>query len=166
MNHGIHRTHGREFQPRKVTKVARMEKQDLIIYKTEDGRTSVALTARDGMIWLNQSQLAELFATSTDFLTTAADGKNYTVRHYALPNPRFGKTVLSEGARSTCSLQRLRCHRQSDPDVFCGNPEQIALCGEPLNTWERIFSHQKAQKVTKKRDEQSPVKKSSRTALP
>jgi hypothetical protein len=28
-----------------------MEKQDLIIYKTEDGRTSVALTARAGMIW-------------------------------------------------------------------------------------------------------------------
>jgi len=85
-----------------------MEKQDLIIYKTEDGRTSVALTARDGMIWLNQSQLAELFATSKqnvsshiitilkeneldensvvkDFFTTAADGKNYTVRYYALP---------------------------------------------------------------------------------
>lgn len=85
-----------------------MEQQNLIIYKTEDGRTSVALTARDGMIWLNQSQLAELFDTSTpnvsmhisnileekeldeisvvkDFLTTAADGKNYTVRHYALP---------------------------------------------------------------------------------
>jgi hypothetical protein len=85
-----------------------MEKQDLIIYKTEDGRTSVALTARDGMIWLNQSQLAELFSTSKQnvsshittilkeneldensvvkyFFTTAADGKNYTVRHYALP---------------------------------------------------------------------------------
>lgn len=41
-----------------------MNKQNLIIYKTEDGKASVALYARDGNVWLNQSQLAELFATS------------------------------------------------------------------------------------------------------
>ncbi|MBN2704609.1 MAG: virulence RhuM family protein [Pontiellaceae bacterium] len=85
-----------------------MDKQDLIIYKTADGKASVALYARDGNVWLNQNQLAELFSTSKpnvsmhisnilednelsensvvkDFLTTAADGKNYTVRYYALP---------------------------------------------------------------------------------
>lgn len=38
--------------------------QDLIIYNTPDGRSSVALYAKDGNIWLNQSQIAELFATS------------------------------------------------------------------------------------------------------
>lgn len=67
---------------------------------TADGRASVALYAKDGKIWLNQQQMAELFATSKQlishhianilkerelneisvvkqYLTTAADGKNY-----------------------------------------------------------------------------------------
>jgi len=39
-------------------------RQNIIIYKTADGRASVALYAKDGNIWMNQSQLAELFATS------------------------------------------------------------------------------------------------------
>lgn len=73
---------------------------DLIIYQTADGKASVALLAKDGMVWMNQSQLAELFATSKQnigqhvakilkegeldansvvkyFFTTAADGKEY-----------------------------------------------------------------------------------------
>ena len=72
---------------------------DIIIYRTADGRASVALFAKDDKIWLNQQQMAELFATSKpnismhtanilkdkelrknsvvkNFLTTAADGKN------------------------------------------------------------------------------------------
>ena len=79
-----------------------MDKQDIIIYKTGDGKASVALYAKDGNVWLTQKQLAELFATSRhnitmhisnmlkekelnqnsvckDFLLTAADGKNYVV---------------------------------------------------------------------------------------
>ncbi|MCI5210204.1 MAG: hypothetical protein D3910_15735 [Candidatus Electrothrix sp. ATG2] len=85
-----------------------MKTSDIIIYKTTDGQTSVALYARDGNVWLNQKQLAELFATSKanisihianileegelvensvvkDYLTTAADGKQYNVRYYGLP---------------------------------------------------------------------------------
>ena len=65
------------------------------------------LYARDGKIWLNQQQMAELFATSKQtishhiinilkdkelletavvkqYLTTAADGKNYNVVFYSL----------------------------------------------------------------------------------
>ena len=83
------------------------DQQNIIIYRTADGRSSVALYARDGKIWLNQQQMAELFATSKpnismhisnilkerelyadsvvkDFLTTAADGKNYNVVFYSL----------------------------------------------------------------------------------
>lgn len=37
---------------------------NIIIYNTADGKASVALYARDGKIWLNQHQMAELFATS------------------------------------------------------------------------------------------------------
>ena len=78
------------------------DEQNIIIYRTADGRASVALFAKDGKIWLNQQQMAELFATSKQlishhianilkekeldqisvvkqYLTTAADGKNYNV---------------------------------------------------------------------------------------
>ena len=78
------------------------ERQNIIIYRTADGKASVGLYAKDGKIWLNQQQMAELFATSKqnvnmhianilkekelyrdsvvkEYLTTAADGKNYNV---------------------------------------------------------------------------------------
>ena len=83
------------------------QSSNIIIYNTIDGKASVALYAKDGKIWLNQQQMAELFATSKpnvsmhisnilkerelsedsvvkDFLTTAADGKNYHVVFYSL----------------------------------------------------------------------------------
>lgn len=81
--------------------------KDIIIYNSEDGQVAIRLYAKDGNIWMNQSELAELFDTSKpnvsmhisnilkdkelevnsvvkDYLTTAADGKNYTVTFYAL----------------------------------------------------------------------------------
>ena len=84
-----------------------MEETNIIIYTTQDGRASVRLMAKDGMVWMNQQQLAELFDTSKqnislhianileekeldknsvvkDYLTTAQDGKTYTVTFYAL----------------------------------------------------------------------------------
>ena len=84
-----------------------MEENNLIIYNTVDGKTSVSLLAKDGTAWMNQNQLAELFATTKqnislhiqnileegeldadsvvkDYLTTASDGKNYSVSFYTL----------------------------------------------------------------------------------
>ena len=69
----------------------------MILYNSVDGKSQVSLMARDGSVWLNQAQLAELFATSKQnisvhignilkereldensvvnyYLTTAADG--------------------------------------------------------------------------------------------
>ncbi len=83
------------------------DSSNILIYQTEDGKASVSLMAKDGSIWMNQNQLAELFDTSVanismhitnilkekeltdnsvvkDYLTTAADGKNYNVTFYAL----------------------------------------------------------------------------------
>lgn len=80
---------------------------NIIIYNTIDGKASVALYAKDGKIWLNQQQIAELFGTSKanismhiasilkdnelerdsvvkNYLTTAADGKQYDVVFYSL----------------------------------------------------------------------------------
>ena len=81
--------------------------RNIIIYRTPDGNASVALLAKDGKIWLNQQQMAELFATSKqtisyhivnilkeneltkdsvvkEYLTTAADGKSYNIVFYSL----------------------------------------------------------------------------------
>jgi len=81
--------------------------QNIIIYNTSDGKASVSLYAKDGNIWMNQNQLAELFDTSVpnisihtknilkdgelsekpvvkDYLTTASDGKKYEVAFYSL----------------------------------------------------------------------------------
>lgn len=80
---------------------------EIIIYQTEDGKANVSLFAKDGMVWMNQNQLAELFDTSVpnismhisnilkegelehnsvikDYLTTASDGKEYKVTFYSL----------------------------------------------------------------------------------
>ena len=82
------------------------EQNDIIIYRTMDGKASVALYAKDGKIWLSQQQIAELFGTSKqsvshhivnilkeneldrssvvkNYLTTAADGKQYNVVFYS-----------------------------------------------------------------------------------
>lgn len=82
-------------------------KKEIIIYRTDDGKANVTLMAKDGNIWMNQNQMAELFDTSKqtisyhiinilnekeldensvvkDYLTTAADGKNYEVTFYSL----------------------------------------------------------------------------------
>ena len=40
------------------------ERKNIIIYNTSDGKAQVSLYAKDGMIWMNQNQLAELFTTS------------------------------------------------------------------------------------------------------
>ncbi|TVR88205.1 MAG: DNA-binding protein [Saprospirales bacterium] len=39
-------------------------KGNIIIYNTPDGKAFIALYAKDGSVWMSQSQLAELFATS------------------------------------------------------------------------------------------------------
>jgi len=84
-----------------------MKENEIIIYNTDDGKASVSLMAKDGTVWMNQKQLAELFATSVpninmhianilkereleknsvikNYLTTATDGKKYNVTFYSL----------------------------------------------------------------------------------
>ena len=80
---------------------------EIIIYRTNDGRNEVNLMTRDGMVWLNQSQMAELFATSKqtisyhisniledreleyesivkEYLTVGVTGQEYSVKFYSL----------------------------------------------------------------------------------
>lgn len=81
--------------------------ENLILYTSDDGKSTVSLFERDGSVWLNQLQMAELFATSKqnvslhinsilkdkeldaisvvkDYLTTASDGKSYNIKYYSL----------------------------------------------------------------------------------
>lgn len=91
----------------RIVKFNFMEKDNIIIYNTEDGKAKVILYAKDGNVWMSQNQLAELFATSVsnismhisnilkdnelqeisvvkNYLTTATDGKKYNVTFYSL----------------------------------------------------------------------------------
>jgi hypothetical protein len=43
-----------------------MEKQEIIIYNTDDGKAFVTLMAKDSNVWLNQQLLAEIVVTRTD----------------------------------------------------------------------------------------------------
>ena len=83
------------------------EQHDIIIYSTPDGKTNVSLMTLDGKVWLNQSQISDLFGTSVpnicyhianilkeneldansvvkNYLITASDGKTYNVLCYSL----------------------------------------------------------------------------------
>ena len=40
------------------------EGSKLILYTTDDGKARVSLMSRDGRVWLNQKQMAELFAVT------------------------------------------------------------------------------------------------------
>lgn len=80
---------------------------NIILYISVDGKSNIKLYERDGSVWLNQSQLAELFATSKQnvslhiqnilkekelqensvvkfYLTTASDDKKYQQVFYSL----------------------------------------------------------------------------------
>ncbi|KAA3657297.1 MAG: hydroxyacid dehydrogenase [Calditrichaeota bacterium] len=79
----------------------------IIIYQTESGQTKIEVRLQDETVWLPQKLMAELFQTTKqnislhinnifkedeldeysvvkDFLTTAADGKNYSTKFYNL----------------------------------------------------------------------------------
>ncbi len=101
-----------------------MNKGELILYQSEDGRTRIETRLEDETVWLTQAQLVELFqkAKSTisehisnifeegeldfasvvrNFRTTAADGKSYDTAFYNLD------VIISVGYRVK-SLQGTR----------------------------------------------------------
>ncbi len=47
-----------------------MANGEIILYTTEDGTTSIQLRTQDGTVWLTQAEIAELFQTSPQNITT------------------------------------------------------------------------------------------------
>jgi len=76
----------------------------IIIFNTPDGKASVSLYAKDGMVWMNQNQIAELFDTSkqnigqhiSNILTENELGADSVVKNYF--------TTAADGKESGCSL--------------------------------------------------------------
>lgn len=80
---------------------------EIVIFKTQDGKTDIDVKVEDSTVWLTQGQMVELFNTTKqnislhiknifdegeadknsvvkEYLTTAADGKNYNTKYYNL----------------------------------------------------------------------------------
>jgi len=80
---------------------------DILIYQAEDGSTKIQVQLNDNTVWLTQAAMMELFQTTKqnislhiknifqegeleensvvkEYLTTAADGKNYRTKYYNL----------------------------------------------------------------------------------
>jgi hypothetical protein len=92
------------------------EKSEVLMYQSDDGITKIQVQLNDNTVWLSQGQMVELFQTSKqnislhiqnifkegelkensvvkEYLTTAADGKNYNTAYYNLD------VVISVGYR-------------------------------------------------------------------
>ncbi len=104
---------------------------ELILYRSEDGNIKIDVRMEDETVWLSQAQMVELFQSSKanisehikkifaegelvedsvvrNFRTTAADGKNYNVKHYNLD------VIISNqrNANSFFKLSRINCTMQ------------------------------------------------------
>ena len=84
-----------------------MTNSELLLYQTEDGQTKIDVRLEEETVWLSQKQMVELFQTTKqnvslhirnifnegeldeisvvkDYLTTASDGKQYSINFYNL----------------------------------------------------------------------------------
>jgi len=83
------------------------ESSNIVLYRTEDGKTKIDVKLDDETVWLTQAQMVKLFQKSKqnvslhirnifaegeldessvvkEYLTTAKDGKRYKTNHYNL----------------------------------------------------------------------------------
>ena len=132
---------------------------EIIIYQTEDGRTKIDVRMEDETVWLSQAQMVDLFQTSKtnisehirhifdegellsedsvvrNFRTTAADGKNYSTKHYNLD------VIISVGYRVK-SLELARCYK-----IIEGEYHALRLEMEATVPKLRSFSARTAQRA-------------------
>jgi len=97
------------------------EPSDLILYRTEDGRTRIEVRLADETVWMNQAAMAELYQGTKqnislhlknifadrelqedrvvkEYLTTATDGKKYKTKFYNMEAILSVKEALTDDA--------------------------------------------------------------------
>ena len=94
---------------------------DVILYKTDDGKSAIELHLDNGTVWLSQQELAELFQTSKQNISKHIkaifeDGEldetvvvNYqltTTRHGAMAGKTQSKKTTSRKSKVSRILQR------------------------------------------------------------
>ena len=107
-----------------------MKSGEVLLYSDSEGKEFVSVVFQDETFWLSQKGMAELFETSKqnislhlkncfdeeeldkesvvkDFLTTAADGKNYKTQHYNLD------AIIAVGYRVNSKSRNLTVRRRS-----------------------------------------------------
>jgi hypothetical protein len=126
-------------------------KSEILLYQTEDKRTQIDVRLEGETVWLNQGQMVELFQTTKqnislhirnifeegelqetavvkEYLTTAADGKRYSVQHYNLD------VIISVG-------YRVKSHRGTQFRIWA--TQRLEKCSGRGNPQERCEYRQK-----------------------
>src|ERR1035437_5466967 len=90
-----------------MTKKHQEDNSEFLLYQTEDGTSKIEVRLENDTVWLTQSQMVHLFQTTKqnislhirnvfeegeldeisvvkEYLTTAADSKNYRTKYYNL----------------------------------------------------------------------------------
>jgi hypothetical protein len=109
---------------------------DILIYQAEDGSTKIQVQLNDNTVWLTQAAMMELFQTTKqnislhiknifqegeleensvvkEYLTTAADGKNYRTKYYNL-DVIISELLKQGGGYFDELLDRIRDIRSSE----------------------------------------------------
>lgn len=83
-----------------------MENNQIIIYQTPDGETSIDVTLDQGTVWLSQNQMAELFQSSKQNVSLHINNIFKEGELERKSTVKDSLTVQNEGKRA---IKRRRC---------------------------------------------------------
>ena len=115
----------------------------IILYTTDDGKSQFSLMSRDGRIWLNQKQMAELFAVSKPnismliakifaatipqfHISTFAQFHNFTFAHFRAGG-QTGESLPLTSFQPFSSVRQSRSFSQGTPPPRTRRPQGHAV---------------------------------------
>ena len=108
------------------------EQHNIIIYSSPDGKTNVSLMTRDGKVWLNQSQISDLFGTSVqnvsyhiiNILKDKELDENSVIKDYLITasDDKAGKSFAENG-----KMRIFAAPKKKSDDFWCNGvlPERV-----------------------------------------